>query len=194
MKNKLTDRRIQRTRQLLQDALVELILEKGYEAITVQDIIDRANVGRSTFYAHFLDKDDLFMSGFESLREQFDQYLNSETPDLTDPWTLSLIIFKHIQNNQHLFKALIGRQGSPMMQAHFNKYLAGLLQRHIKSQLPEKAKQKVPPEILSLYVVNSLMAFLIWWLNNDAFYSAEQINDMYQTLTRPGVESLFLTK
>ena len=58
MESRKVDRRIQRTRQLLDDALIELILEKGYDNITVQNIVDQANVGRSTFYAHFLDKDE----------------------------------------------------------------------------------------------------------------------------------------
>ena len=55
-KAKKMDRRVQRTRQLLQDALIAMVIEKGYDATTVQDIIDRANVGRATFYAHFPDK------------------------------------------------------------------------------------------------------------------------------------------
>ena len=59
MESRKVDRRIQRTRQLLDDALIELILEKGYDKITVQNIVDQANAGRSTFYSHFLDKDDL---------------------------------------------------------------------------------------------------------------------------------------
>ena len=62
------DRRVQRTNQLLRAALVSLIQEKGYENITVQNIIDRANVGRATFYAHFENKEDLLVSGFEDLR------------------------------------------------------------------------------------------------------------------------------
>ena len=70
MAAKTPDRRVQRTRKLLQDALIALVLEKGYEAVTIQDIIDRANVGRSTFYAHFLDKQHLFLSGFEQLRQE----------------------------------------------------------------------------------------------------------------------------
>ena len=59
MGSRKVDRRIQRTRQLLEDALIALILEKGYDKITVQNIFDQANAGRSTFYSHFLDKDDL---------------------------------------------------------------------------------------------------------------------------------------
>src|SRR5436189_198695 len=67
-KPKKLDRRVQRTRQLLQDALLAMVIEKGYDATTVQDIIDRANVGRATFYAHFPDKQTLLTSRLEDLR------------------------------------------------------------------------------------------------------------------------------
>ena len=67
MKNDNIDRRVQRTRQLLNEALMALIVEKGYDAITVQNLIDRANLGRSTFYAHYQDKDDLLLSGMEEV-------------------------------------------------------------------------------------------------------------------------------
>src|SRR3954469_23951916 len=63
------DRRVRRTRRLLREALLALVLEKGYEAVTVQDVLDRADVGRATFYAHFRDKDDLLISGADELRE-----------------------------------------------------------------------------------------------------------------------------
>ena len=63
------DRRVQRTRELLRGALFSLIREKGFEVLTVQDIIDRANVGRATFYAHFDNKEDLLLSGFDVLRD-----------------------------------------------------------------------------------------------------------------------------
>jgi AcrR family transcriptional regulator len=52
-----TDRRVQRTRELLQKALIELISERGYDAITIQDIVDHANVGRTTFYLHYNSQD-----------------------------------------------------------------------------------------------------------------------------------------
>ncbi len=69
MRNKENDRRVQRTKRTLREALIALILDKGYDQVTVQDIIDRADVGRSTFYAHFENKDKLLLSGFEDMRE-----------------------------------------------------------------------------------------------------------------------------
>ena len=85
MTKKGGDRRVQRTHHLLNHALLSLIQEKGFEALTVQDIIDRANVGRSTFYAHFADKEDLFLQGFESLsaelKERQRQALGDGTGD-----------------------------------------------------------------------------------------------------------------
>src|SRR5262245_47432298 len=68
VKDRAPDRRVQRTRRLLHDALMSCILEKKYELISVQDILDRADIGRSTFYTHFQDKDDLLLSGFENLK------------------------------------------------------------------------------------------------------------------------------
>ena len=71
MTDQKMDRRVQRTRQLLDDALIAQILEKGYDKITVQNIVDQANVGRSTFYAHYLDKDALMESSVEMIMEEF---------------------------------------------------------------------------------------------------------------------------
>ena len=66
-----TDRRVQRTQKHLQNALIELINERQYDVITVQDVVDRANVGRTTFYLHYTNKDDLFMSCHEAIVSEF---------------------------------------------------------------------------------------------------------------------------
>ena len=98
------DRRIGKTRKALKEALTDLILEKGYEAVTVQDVIDRADVGRSTFYAHFVDKDDLLMAILADL-EMPGLDPSSWKPD--DPafgWTLAL--FRHFGSVKRLFKAV----------------------------------------------------------------------------------------
>ena len=99
------DRRSQRTRQLLSDALVALILEKRYDAITVQDILDRANVGHSTFYTHFYDKDDLLLSDLDALLARLHQVIDdgSHGPSVLVP---SLALFRHVHEER-------ARRGKP---------------------------------------------------------------------------------
>ncbi|MEM7348052.1 MAG: TetR/AcrR family transcriptional regulator [Chloroflexota bacterium] len=75
MRNKKEDRRSTRTRLALHQAIIELMQEKQYETITIQDIIDRANVGRSTFYAHYQDKEDLVNSNVTSILDELGQHL-----------------------------------------------------------------------------------------------------------------------
>ena len=91
MAGKPTDRRIQRTYKILHEALVELILEKGYDKVTVQDVIDRANVGRSTFYSHFKDLEDLFLRGFDNLWSQFEAHFSEQASQTVDVRTYAQI-------------------------------------------------------------------------------------------------------
>src|SRR5437870_12815201 len=107
------DRRVQRTRKLLQDALVSMMIEKGYEATTVQDIIDRANVGRATFYAHFADKDTLLASRIEDLRAMLTQ---QQEQALARPGELgerslgySLAMLEHARSHLPPYGITVGR-------------------------------------------------------------------------------------
>ena len=189
MAKKVVDRRIQRTRQGLQDALLALILEKGFDAVTVQDVIDRANVGRSTFYSHFQDKEDLLLSGFEHLRTQFEEHFMSEIVTDDSPWALSLSMFQHAQEQRQLYKALAGRQGGNVALAHIQKYLFTYLHNHLK-QVLSKRKKGIPAEILAHYITSSLISLLTWWLDNDSAYPAEQMNDFYRQLVQPGIDAV----
>ena len=190
MSKKVVDRRIQRTQQLLQDALIALILEKGFDAVTVQDIIDRANVGRSTFYAHYQDKEDLFLGGLEHLRAEFEDHLKGQSAMEENPWSLSLIMFKHAQEYRRVYKALVGGKGGHAMLAHIQKFLMAHIDEHLKSHFRARKKSRIPLEILSTYIVSSLTTLLTWWLDNDSPYSAEQMNDYYRQLVQPGVEAI----
>jgi AcrR family transcriptional regulator len=186
----VVDRRVQRTRLLLQEALVALILEKGYETVTVQDLIDRANVGRSTFYTHFRDKEELFLSGFESLWSQFEKHLvNQAVPDAS-PWIISLILFQHAQSYHRVYKALVGKQAGHVMLSHIHKVLTVLTREHLKVRLSNNTSELVPPDILAHYLVSSFLALLTWWLDNNLPYSAERMNEMYRHLTQPGMDAI----
>lgn len=183
--DKKTDRRIQRTRGLLQDALVELIMEKGYEAITIQDILDRANVGRSTFYENFYDKDDLLLSGFEHLRDDFEQYLAVQVINDESPWQLSLSMFRHAQEHRQLYQAMAGKQGGNMAVGHIQKYLTLYLHDHLKKLLTQRNKS-MPADILTQFIVSAFIGLLTWWLDNESAYTAEQMNAFFRQLVEPG--------
>ncbi|HMB21696.1 MAG: TetR/AcrR family transcriptional regulator [Chloroflexota bacterium] len=183
MPPKVIDRRVQRTRQLLQNALNELILEKGYEKVTVQDVIDRANVGRSTFYAHFEDKEQLLLSGFEPLRAEFEDFLSGRTFDTESPWALSLVMFQEVQK----------QRGGYITLTHVQKYLYNFLFGHLKQQIPRKNKT-IPPELLAHYVASSFIALLTWWIDNKFPCPAETMNEYFRKLVEPGTMAMMMGK
>ena len=182
------DRRIQRTRQLLLNSLLELILDKGYETITVQDIIDRANVGRSTFYSHFQDKEELLLSGFENLRDMFEGFRNQTSPETTG-WSFSRALFQHAEEQRPIFRALLGKQAGTVVLNQIQKALTAMLKEHFQAMFPKK-KQPIPLDIFVQYMVSTFVGLLTWWLDNDISYSAEQMNEYYQKLTEPTIRML----
>ncbi len=178
------DRRVVRTRQLLQEALVNLILERGYEEVTVQDVLDRANLGRSTFYAHFRSKDDLLFSGFE----QFAASLHARPQDSMGggPADFSLHLFRHVAQRRRLLKALWGHQGSRAIMKRSEAAMGAVLRRQIE-HLARDQSPSVPLDIVTHYVASSLMALITLWLDRDLPYTAEQMDAMFRQLTMPGV-------
>lgn len=190
MNHKLPDRRVQRTRQLLQEALVALILEKGYEALTVQDVLDRANVGRSTFYAHFRDKEELLLSEFDVLWTQFERHLAAHVAVDDFIGGVSTVMFDHAQNYQRVYRALVGQQSGQVMQTHLQRYLTALMRHHLQGQWGAEAAVAVPLDVLVQHLVSSLMGLLIWWLDRDLPYSAAQMGQMYRQLTQPSLKAL----
>ena len=194
------DRRIQRTRQLLHEALIALILEKGYDAITVQDILERANLGRSTFYAHYRDKEDLLLSGFQALFDAFQkEYLQVASP-LADPVQagrdLSLFFFRHAGSHHGLFRAMIGEQGSKHIMDHTQAYLTQLIRSAIVARLSDRSRdvsrsQDLPLDLLAYYISSSFLSLLTWWLDHDLPYTPEQMDVLYQQLVFPGLHAIF---
>jgi AcrR family transcriptional regulator len=184
------DRRVVRTRQLLREALVSLILERGYEAVTVQDILDRANLGRSTFYAHFRNKDDLMFSGFE----QFAIGLHARTHGAAGEGlaAFTLHLFRHVEEARRLLKALWGRQGSRAILKRSEIALSAVLRRQIEQLAqgrPAPAVPLVPIDIAVHYAASSLMSLITLWLDCDLPYTAEEMDAMYKQLTMPGLRA-----
>ncbi len=185
MKKMKQDRRVGRTRRILSEALMSLIIEKGYEKTTVQDIIDRANVGRSTFYAHFLDKDALLRSGFDNLRDA----LSKKGIGNRDGWDVALDLFQHAQSHYPLYRAMVGKHSWDMIQQYANKFLFNLIREYLKPKMSAKKKTSVPLDIVAHYTVSSFLALLTWWLEHNMPYTAEQMMELFKGLAKPGVDA-----
>jgi AcrR family transcriptional regulator len=126
-----TDRRALRTRQSLHQALIRLILERDYDEITVGDITDAANVGRSTFYAHFTDKDDLLRSGAGHLRamllhEHGNAVAEEHRPERR-PLGFSRFMTAHLKEQHQLYRALMRGRAGPIMMDRFRQFLCEIV-------------------------------------------------------------------
>jgi AcrR family transcriptional regulator len=188
------DRRAARTKAMLQRAHISLILEKGYEAITVEDICDEANVGRSTFYAHYSNKDDLKRSGFEHLRKQLvDRQKEAQaTPgDIKDrSFGFSLTMFEHARDHIDLYRALVGGRGGTVSLGQIRQILSDVVRNELAATVGKNSADIVPRELVVQYVVGAFMAVMTWWLDGGAKLPPKRIDAMFRRLATEGITPL----
>jgi len=198
MKKKKEDRRVERTRKLLHEALMALIPEKGYEKITVQDILDRANLGRSTFYSHYRHKDELFLSGFDHLRamleEKHQSLMAAKARGKGADFNLSLELFRHAQENHGHYKAMVGKESGQMIMRQAHNYLTDLVSGHLSSVMKSSKNPPMPPDMAAHWIVSSFLSLMTWWLDRDLPYTAEEMDKMFRQLTMPGLEAALRLK
>ena len=192
--DKKTDRRVERTRKLIQEALVSLILEKRYDKITVQDIIDRANVGRSTFYAHFQDKEDLLASNFANYTAQWETEQAETEPTASEesPHILhSLEFFLHANEAYEFHQAMFEGGGAEVMIETGRQHMMMDIQNHLQEMFGEDEKLPIPLPVITNFLAGGMLSVMVWWLKEKRPYPPEKINEMFQQLAMQGMESLF---
>ena len=185
MKDK-NDRRSQRTRQALGDALVELMMEKGYDAVSIKDIIDRANVGRSTFYSHYADKDGLFVSQLDRLMDLLSQHVPREHAE-ANPFFPSLGLFLHIKQQQKLYRILTWGSGADVLTKHLQKSMSEKIEERL---MAGGQTYEIPVPVIANFLAGSFLSLVKWWLDNKMVYSPEQMEEMFRKLTLRSVEAL----
>jgi len=185
------DRRTQRTQQALIDALLDLLKVKHYDAISVKDIIEKANVGRSTFYAHYQTKDDLLKSGFESVLDMLlDQVVFDETErNLTLDTTP---LFRHAQGHVKLFRILAWGSGFDLITMQGQAALSGKILQRLSPFISREKQPAVPLPILSYSLAGSFLILLKWWLENDMPGSPEYMDGIIQQLIMPGFRNVLM--
>jgi AcrR family transcriptional regulator len=187
------DRRVERTQQLLRGALVSLIREKGFEALTVQDIIDRANVGRATFYSHFDNKDDLLVSGFEDLRaslkgRQRDAFAHGRTLE-ERVLGFSRDVFAHTHEDRDAFRAMVGQRSGAIVQRLLHKLVVELVREDVKRMDVRVDGSTVHAEALVHFIAGALVGVLMWWLDGRMRLSVDEANACFRRLALPALKA-----
>jgi len=180
------DRRISKTRRALKEALTDLILEKGYEEVTVQDVIDRADVGRSTFYAHFIDKDDLLMAILADLDVPGPDTSSWKANDPAFGWTLEL--FRHFGSGRRLFNAVASSQSGALARRETTRRLETLARAELSRLKAARRLDGFRLEMLVRFLVGTFIGFMDWWLRaENEHLPAEQVDHAFRSLVLPGV-------
>jgi len=188
-----TDRRVERTQQLLRKSLLSLIQEKGFETLTVQQIIDRANVGRATFYAHFENKDDLLVSGFEDLRaslkaRQRDAFARGRSTE-ERVFAFSQEMFAHANEYRDVFRVMVGKRSGSTVQRLLHKLLVDLVRDDVKGTVARAETRAVPTEAVVQFIGSALFGLLMWWIDGKMRLSVADINAMFRKLAVPALKA-----
>jgi len=180
------DRRSQRTRQLVSSAMMELLSEKRYEAITVQDILDRAGIGRTTFYTHYFDKEDVHAAMMEQMLERMSQQLSEKhTGQAIVP---SLELFQHIQQDHKHFQAIAGGPTAERLWETMQTALGRTIEQGLLSGKKDKKHPSIPLKVVSSYLAGAFLNLLKWWLKSGMPYTPEEMDEMFRQLALPGVD------
>ena len=185
MKQEKRDRRSQRSRQLIRSAMLDLLFERRYDEILVQDILDRANIGRSTFYTHYFDKEDVLGSiANEQLEVLSQQPSQREAGQGIIP---SLEVFQHVHQNRQYFRAMLRGRAREALWDAAQAALSRTIEQALAASLAEKHALPVPLTVVSQYLAGAFLNLLKWWLEAELPYSPEQMDEMFQQLALPGV-------
>jgi AcrR family transcriptional regulator len=192
------DRRIQRTRQALRTALIELIKEKNYDSISIEEITERANVGRATFYFHYKDKEDLLLEQFSEMADEKvqliveipfsdwlpDQKKNSKSKQ-SQPLLPLQIVFQHIYDNSEFYYLLLKSENSSRIVERIRKISIESIVKFVETKMqtdPIPLLFEVPIEFFASFFSGALLSCISWWLEEDMQHSPEEMTDMFRKL------------
>jgi len=183
---KKVDRRTQRTKHQLGRALVELVEEKRFDDITVQEVIDRADVGRSTFYTHFRDKEDLFRKDWEKFLDFLAQQIEWDKAGKGSFMPI-VFFFSHLQDVQTFYKGLVLSRKTDAVFKSGTEYLSHQIELALNRRV--KHKPSIPIPILANYLANEVFSLLRWWLDQNMPYPPQRMDEIFHDLVNPTIEA-----
>lgn len=181
-----TDPRVRRTRQRLHETLLNLSIERGYDAVTVQDVLSYSETARSTFYAHFRDKDDLLISGFNDKGDTLFGKLFSADGSSSPAANFTKPLFEHIYQNKALAKAFFGSGSAALVMGHLRNLIVVQI-RQLVSERAVAAAYPVPDELIVQFIAGASFGLLSWWVDHDFPYTVEEISEACQRMITSGL-------
>jgi AcrR family transcriptional regulator len=182
------DRRVQKTRGLLHGAIASLIHEKSYDDIVVKEILARANVGRSTFYTHYRDKDELLDSG---IRDMLRACAASSPARSTGPadtmLRFSLPLFAHLEQYRRMSDRSVDTQRQAVVHERLERVLVELIADDLRriGRRRQESGQDVPYDLLARHVAATFVLVLNWWMRGGGPLPAVRANDLFRALVLP---------
>jgi AcrR family transcriptional regulator len=177
------DRRVRRTHKLLGDALISLILEEGYEGITIKDITERADVAYVTFFRHYKSIDELLTQRLDEVISELTERLEASSVSGYDAANEGTIIFEHALENEGLYRVLLCSPGAFHVAQHLKQIVAGEALGECETTFRDNPGN-LPLEIACHQYATSILGLIEWWLRNDMPYSPERMGEIYNQLEK----------
>jgi len=181
-----TDRRVSRTRRQLRNALMALILERGYNAVTIEDITERADLGRTTFYLHFRDKEELLVESLEEIAEglkaqvEITANMNLDAGErLVNPVA---VVFRHVEENRDLYRIILkgegGSKAASRIRDIIEEYAVDFFSRHLSGFV--SVQPELPKGVAAGYFASAMLGFVTWWLEKEMPLGGDEAADLFR--------------
>ena len=170
----IQDRRIRRTQQLLAKALIALTLEKDYEAVTIRDITERADIGYTTFFRHYHGKEELLKDVMDVVLAELIDLLCPAIPD-DDSTTVGILLFRYVQEHSEVIRVLL--RSHTLLQ-----HTIEIATRNVTNENTPLTGSAVPLEVAAHHIVTSSISLIQWWLDRQMPYPPERMGGIYHEL------------
>jgi AcrR family transcriptional regulator len=179
------DPRVRRTQDALGDALVKLMHEKPFKDITVQDVLDLSHVSRSTFYMHYRDKDDLFLSEVDDFFEMMASLL-SRRGEISNRVAPVRELFEHIAEVSEFYAAMIAAGKIDDVLESAQGHFARAIEQRLAGQSSERASASTQRAALGHALAGAMLSLLSWWIDHRMPMSPAEMDDLYHQIVWSG--------
>jgi AcrR family transcriptional regulator len=187
------DRRVAKTDRLLRDALVSLVHEKNYDTIAVREILERANVGRSAFYAHFPNKHALLESGIQHMLKTTPPHRPATPRPLEQVLSFSAAVFQYVgqHRHRHTGETAMARRGRTVLHRRLKQALIKTMTDELRgsSSDSEARAHRIPTGLLVEFIVTTFIVVLDWWVESRSQLSPREVDDLFLSMVLPTLQA-----